>query len=181
MGDEITYAHTAQTLARTGHVTYIGFINAIGGWQLYWGAAAIRFFGSSYLVLRWSMAVVAMAVAFLLHRCMERAGVRADGWRWRGTLTFCLSPLFLSKATTFLTDVPGVLAVVVCLYGCLRALEAGSVRSSDLLAGRGDDRELDPGKLAADSVAGRDRDGALCAVAAAGPPGCALPARGCAL
>ena len=134
MGDEIAYVHSAQELARTGHVTYIGFINAIGGWQFYWGAAAIRLLGSSMLVLRWSTAAVAVMTAFLLHRIFVRVGVRPV-LAAAGTLTFCLSPLFLSKATTFLTDVPGVLATLLCLYACLRALEAESVRTTILWLG----------------------------------------------
>jgi hypothetical protein len=129
LGDEITYARSAQLLAQTGHIHYIGWINAIGGWQLYWGAAAIRLFGGSYWVLRWSMAVAAAATTFLLHRCLSRVGV-TPVLAAAGTLMFCLSPLFLSTATSFLTDVPGVFAVLVCLYACLRALKAKDVRAT---------------------------------------------------
>jgi hypothetical protein len=127
LGDEISFASSAHLLARTGHVTYVGEINAMAGWQLYWGAAAIRLFGYSFLVLRWSIAAIAAASAFLLHRIFVRCGV-GPALSVAGTLTFCLSSLFLSMATVFYTDVAGVFAVLVCLYACLRALEAESLR-----------------------------------------------------
>ena len=47
-----------------------------------------------------------------------------------GTLAFVLSPLYLTLSVTFMSDVPGLFAVVVCLYGCLRGLESTDDRTA---------------------------------------------------
>ena len=46
------------------------------------------------------------------------------------TMAFILSPLYLPLAFTFMTDVPGFFCIVLCLYMCLRALEAKSQNSA---------------------------------------------------
>ena len=70
-----------------------------------------------------------MATAFLLERVCRRAGLNA----WNAalaTLLFVLSPLYLPWAYTFMTDISGVLSMVLCLYMCLRAVEAQSENSA---------------------------------------------------
>jgi hypothetical protein len=42
------------------------------------------------------------------------------------TLTIALSPLFVSLSVSYMSDIPGMLVMVICLYVCLRALQARS-------------------------------------------------------
>jgi hypothetical protein len=121
--DEWSYAKTVQILARTGHVVYNGWATAILGWQLYLGALFVKLFGFSFTVIRLSMLPVAMATAWIAHRTLVRAGIN----QWNatvGVLVFVLSPLFLPLSVTFMTDVPGLFSIILCLYACLRALQA---------------------------------------------------------
>jgi len=127
--DDGSYIRTAQVLARTGHIVYNGGATAMLGWQLYLGAAFIKLFGFSFTAARSAVLLVAMATAFLLQRTFVRAGI--GEWNATiGTLTFVLSPLFLPLSFTFMTDVPGLFCTVLCLYACLRALQAQTTGSA---------------------------------------------------
>jgi len=129
IGDDFSYIKTAQVLAQTGHIAYNGFATAMLGWQLYSGALFIKLFGFSFTIVRLSTLIEAMATAFLLERTLERAGLNA----WNAalaTIVFVLSPLFIPFAYTFMTDVSGVLCILLCFYMCLRAVEAESERSA---------------------------------------------------
>jgi hypothetical protein len=127
--DDWSYVKTAQVLAQTGHIVYNGWAAPMLGWQLYFGALFIKLFGFSFTAVRFATVIESMATAFLLQRVFVRAGLCS----WNATLatmTFVLSPLFVFLEFTFMTDVSGVLCIVVCLYMCLRALEATSERSA---------------------------------------------------
>ena len=127
--DDWSYIRTAQTLARTGHIVYNGWATAMLGWQLYLGALFAKLFGSSFTAVRLSTLLVAMATAFLTHRTLVRAGIR----EWNatlGTLALVLSPLFLCATFSFMTDISGLFCIVLCLYACLRALQARTDQSA---------------------------------------------------
>ena len=121
--DEWSYTKTVQVLAETGHIVYNGWATAMVGWMFYLGAVFVKLFGFSFTSVRLSMLVVSMATVFLVHRTMVRCGIN-DWNATLGTITFALSPLFLPIAINFMTDVPGLFCIVVCLYACVRALEA---------------------------------------------------------
>jgi hypothetical protein len=121
--DDWSYVKTAQVFAQTGKFAYFGLISPMLGWHVQLGALFIKLFGFSFTVVRLSTLIEAVLTAFLLQRTFVRAGMNA----WNGTLAtvaFVLSPLFLPLSFTFMSDVPGVLCIVVCLYMCLRALGA---------------------------------------------------------
>src|SRR5580698_10908144 len=123
--DDWSYVKSSQVLAQTGHIVYNGWATAMLGWQLYCGALLIKLFGFSFTAVRLSTLIEAMATAFLLERTMVCAGIN----EWNATLatlTFVLSPLYLPLTFTFMTDVSGVLCIVLCLYMCLRALQSES-------------------------------------------------------
>jgi hypothetical protein len=121
--DEWSYALTARILADTGHFVYNGWAAPMLGWQGYLGALFIKLFGFSFHILRWSTILVAMATAFLLHRLLVRIG--ANDWNATvGTLAAVLSPLFLNMACSFMTDMGALFSIVLCLYACVRALQA---------------------------------------------------------
>ncbi len=127
--DDWSFIRTAQLLAQTGHVVYNGWGAMMIGWQLLPAALFIKLFGFSFTAARMSVLLVALTTAFLVQRTFVRAGVG----EWNATLatlTFVLSPLFLPLSVCFMTDVPGTFAIVVCLYGCLRALQASTTGAS---------------------------------------------------
>jgi hypothetical protein len=123
--DDWSYIKTTQVLAQTGHIVYNGWATAMLGWQLYFGALFVKILGFSFTTVRFATVVESMATAFLLQRTFVRAGLNS----WNATLatmTFILSPVCFPLEFTFLTDISGVLSIVVCFYMCLRALEAES-------------------------------------------------------
>lgn len=129
IADDWTYIHSAQRLAATGHIFYNGVETPMLGWQLYLGAAFIKLFGFSLTAVRMSTLLVAVLMAFVLQRTLVRAGVNERN-ATLGTLALVLSPLYLMLSVTYMTDIDGLFAVVVCLYGCLRALQAATDRAT---------------------------------------------------
>jgi hypothetical protein len=127
--DDGPYILMARTLALTGHIAYNGWPTAIIGWQLYLGAAFIKLFGFSFTTVRMSTLLVSMALAFVLQRILVRARITERN-ATLGTLAFVLSPLYLMLSVTFMTDIDGLFAVVLCFYGCLRALQASTSRAA---------------------------------------------------
>jgi hypothetical protein len=123
--DDFSYIWTAKVMADTGHFVYNGWATAMLGWQIYLGALFIKLFGFSFTVVRVPNIILGMATAALLQRIYVRIGLNA----WNATLatlTIVLSPLFLPLAASFMSDVPGLFCILVCLYGCVRAVEATS-------------------------------------------------------
>ncbi len=129
--DDGPYVFMAHTLATTGHIVYNGWATAMIGWQLYLGAAFIKLFGFSFTAVRFSTVLVAMALAFIIQRTFVRSGIRESN-ATIGTLALVLSPLYLTLAVTYMSDIFGLFAIVICLYGCLRALQASTERSAIL-------------------------------------------------
>jgi hypothetical protein len=127
--DDWPYILSAQTLAATGHIVYNGWAAPILGWQLYLGAVFIKLFGFSLTTVRMSTLLVSMALAFLLQRSLVRSGLTERN-ATLGTLALVLSPLYFILSVTFMTDISGLFSVVLCFYGCLRALQASSTRAS---------------------------------------------------
>jgi len=127
--DDWSYVRTAQMLAATGHIEYNGWSAPMLLWPLYVAAFFIKVFGFSFLVVRSTIVLEALCTTLLLHCTFVRAGVG----QWNaslGVLTIVLSPIFLVASTAFLSDIPGMLAVVLCFYICLRALQAEAPRSA---------------------------------------------------
>jgi hypothetical protein len=127
--DDGPYILMARTLADTGHVVYNGWEAAMIAWQLYLGAAFIKLFGFSFTTVRMSTLLVAMAIAVLLQRTLARAGI-SERNATLGTLALVLSPLYLMLSVTFMSDITGLFAIVICLYGCLRAVQSTNDRSA---------------------------------------------------
>jgi hypothetical protein len=127
--DDGPYILIAQKLAATGHIVYNGWETAMLGWQLYLAAAFIKLFGFSFTTVRMSTLLVAMALAFVLQRTMVRLDMSERNATF-GTLTLVLSPLYLMLSVTFMSDISGLFAVVICLYACLRALQSFTSRAT---------------------------------------------------
>jgi hypothetical protein len=129
--DDWPYILMVQKLAATGHVVYNGWAAPMLTWQLYLAAALVKLFGFSFTTVRMSTVLVAMALAFILQRTLVRAGITERN-ATIGTLGLVLSPLYLMLSATFMTDIHGLFAIVLCLYGCLRALQARTQPSAIL-------------------------------------------------
>lgn len=127
--DDGPYILVTQNLANTGHIVYNGWSAAMLVWQLYLGAALIKLFGFSFTTVRMSTLLVAMALAFFLQRIMVRSAITERN-ATIGTLALVLSPLYLMLSATFMSDVHGLFAIVLCLYGCLRALQSSTTRAT---------------------------------------------------
>jgi hypothetical protein len=125
LDDEWSYVKSAQVLAQTGHIAYNGWAAPMLGWQLYLGAAFVKLFGFSFTAVRLSILPIAMLTSFLLQRLFVRMGIE-DRNAAIATLIFVLSPLFLPLTVTFMSDVCGVFSIVLCLYMCVRAVQANS-------------------------------------------------------
>ncbi|MGC9198735.1 MAG: ArnT family glycosyltransferase [Acidobacteriaceae bacterium] len=123
VSDDGPYILMARHLANSGHIAYDGWASPMLGWQLYLGAAFIKLFGFSFTTVRMSTLLVAVATAWLLQRALAIAGINERN-ATLGTLALVLSPLYLMLSVTYMTDIFGLFAVVICLYGCLRALQA---------------------------------------------------------
>jgi hypothetical protein len=123
--DDGPYIRIAQHLAATGHIAYNGWPAPILGWQLYLGAACIRLLGFSYTHVRMGTWLVSAVMAFMLQRGLVAANL-SERNATIGTLALVLSPLYVLLSATYMTDIYGLFAVVLCLYGCLRALRAAT-------------------------------------------------------
>ena len=130
-GDDFSYTRTALDFARTGHFIYNGWATAMLGWQIPWGAAFIKLFGFSFDVVRLSTLPVAAFSVYLFHQILVRFGVGARD-AILGCLTLGLSPLSFILSTTYMSDVPGVFAILLCLYMCQRAVVARLDRTAVL-------------------------------------------------
>jgi hypothetical protein len=127
--DDMSYILIARKVAETGHIFYNGPTTPFLGWQLYLGALFIRVFGYSLTTVRMSTLLVSMVLAFVLHRTLVRANI-SERNATLGTLALVLSPLYLVLSVTFMSDIQGLFAIVLCLYGCLRALQAATPRAA---------------------------------------------------
>jgi len=127
--DDWSYVKSAQIFAQTGHLVYNGWATAMLGWQIPWGALFIRIFGFSFTAVKASTLPVAMVTLVLFHAILVRFGVTRRN-AVLGTLTLGLSPMTMPLAASYMTDVPGLFVIVVCLYCCKRAVDAGSSRTT---------------------------------------------------
>jgi hypothetical protein len=127
--DDGPYILVAKNLAATGHIHYNGWSAAMLCWQLYLGAALIKVFGFSFTTVRASTMVVSVAAAFLLQRTLVRCGI-SERNAVIGTLALVLSPLYLLLSVTYMSDIHGLFGIILCLYACLRALQASDDRAS---------------------------------------------------
>jgi hypothetical protein len=123
--DDAPYILMAQRLANTGHVVYDGWVSPMLGWQLYLGSAFIKLFGFSFTAVRMSTLLISMALTFVLQRIFVRSGITERN-AILGTLALVLSPLYLMLSVTYMTDIFGLFSIVLCLYGCVRALQAST-------------------------------------------------------
>lgn len=127
--DDWSVLRSASVLADTGRIQYNGWEAPMLGWILYLGAAAIKLFGVSFTAVRSLSVLVGLLTIIIFQRILARSGVQARD-SVIGVLTCALSPIFLIGSVLFISDLPAVLAVMVCLYACIRALQASTERAA---------------------------------------------------
>ena len=127
--DDWSYIKSAQVFAQTGHLVYSGWAMAMLGWQVLWGALFVRLFGLSFTAVKLSTFPLAIGILLLFHAVQVRFGISSRN-AIVGTLTLGLSPLFMPLAASFMSDVPGLFVIVLCLYCCQRAVTAGTDRAA---------------------------------------------------
>ena len=129
VNDDWTYIWSADVLARTGHIAYSGWGAMPLGWQLYLGALLIKLFGYTFTAPRLGVFAVSLCTAGLMQRVLVRCGATEQNACF-GALTVALSPLFLPLSFTFMSDIPALFCLLVCMYGCVRALESPTARGA---------------------------------------------------
>lgn len=122
--DDWSYIKTAEVFARTGHIVYNGWSVEPLGWMAAWGAVFIQLFGFSFMVVKLSSLPLAVATLLLFYAVLIRFEI-TPGNAVIGTLTLGLSPVFMPLSASFMTDIPGLFVIVLCLYCCQRAVRAG--------------------------------------------------------
>jgi hypothetical protein len=127
--DDGPYIRMAQTFANTGHIVYNGWGAAMMAAQLFLGAVFVKFFGPSTTSVRMSTLLLAAVSAFVLHHTLVRTG-SSERNATLGTLAVVLSPLYLMLSFTFMNDIAGFFTMTLCLYGCVRAIQASSDSSA---------------------------------------------------
>ncbi len=127
--DDFSYAATSLEFLRTGHVIYNSWSAPIEGWMIGWGAFFIKLFGFSFLTLRMANLPFALGSVYLFHRVLGRFGLSQRNASV-GALTLGLSPVFFPVAVSFMTDVPGLFVILLCVYMCQRAAVTATSRSA---------------------------------------------------
>ena len=125
INDDWVYTITAHDFARTGHFMFHGWASPMLGWQAIWGALFAKVFGPTYTAVRLSTAPVAAFSILLYHAILRRFGLNPTHATF-GTLVLALGPIFLSLSTSFMTDVPAMLPILLCFYLCQLAVVASS-------------------------------------------------------
>lgn len=125
INDDWAFTLTTLDLARTGHFIFHGWAAPMLGWQALWGALFAKLFGAGFTAVRLSMIPIA-AAALLVYRAVLRGFGLNPAHATFGTLVLGIGPLFLPLSATFMTDVPCLFAILVCVYLCQRALAAPS-------------------------------------------------------
>lgn len=129
MGDDAAFAETARIFAATGHIQYTGWASMVEGWHILWGALFIRLFGYSAGVLAVSTLVVGLCALWIWHGVLLRFGISRRGSMLGAAMVGC-SPLYIFVLMSYLTDVHGFFAIVLCVMMCQRAVLARSDRAT---------------------------------------------------
>ena len=127
--DDWSTARTARLFAETGHFIYNGWLHSPEGWQIVWTAPFIKLLGFSYAVVRLSLLPIVFATVYLFQRCLVGFGLTEKNASF-GALTLGLSPAFVPAASSYMTDIPSLFAVLLCLFFCQRSATATTNRDT---------------------------------------------------
>ncbi|SEB75166.1 ArnT family glycosyltransferase [Terriglobus roseus] len=127
--DDWSYIYSAKIFAETGHIAYNGWAAFPLGWLLFAGALFIRVFGFSFTTVRSVDVIIGCLSVPLVHALFRRLGL-SRRTSVAATLTLVLCPLFLALTASFMSDIPSLFCMLLCLYGCVRAMQARTDRAA---------------------------------------------------
>ncbi len=125
--DDWTYAFSVHELLRIGQMTYHCGESAAFLTQAYWGVLFAKFFGFSFVTLRFSTLPWAVGSVLVCYFLARETGLETAP-AVLATLLFGLSPLSLPLATSFMSDVPSEFAILLSIYALTRAARAPNLR-----------------------------------------------------
>lgn len=129
ISDDWSYIWTARVLANTGRLTYNGWGAMPLGWQAFLGALFIKLFGFSFAMTRLSVMIVSLLCAALMQRIFVRTGA-SESTATVATFSLVLSPLYLPLSFSFMSDIPSLFILVLCIYSCVRACQSSSDKTA---------------------------------------------------
>ena len=127
--DDWSYARVAMKLAEAGRLQYNGWGSPILLFQSFWAAPWILAFGFSMQVLQVSMIPVSLGFVALVYATGRAMGLSPELSAFASIATGS-SPLFLPLAASFMTDSPGCLFCMLCVYAALRSVQAANSREA---------------------------------------------------
>ncbi len=127
--DDWSYARVAMKLAETGRLQYNGWGSPILLFQSFWAAPWISVFGFSMQILQVAMIPVSLGFVALVYATGRAMGLSRELSAFASIATGA-SPLFLPLAASFMTDSPGCLFCMLCVYSALRSAQAVNSREA---------------------------------------------------
>jgi hypothetical protein len=122
INDDFSYTQIALHLANTGKLAYNGWNTPIVGFQAYWAAIFIKLFGFSFTLVRFSVLPFAVGCSVLVYLLALYAGLSRSRAIFLAFFV-ALSPLALPLEASFMTDVPGLFFLLLCLMSVLQATD----------------------------------------------------------
>ena len=122
VNDDFSYTQIALRLAQTGKLAYNGWNTPMIGLQAYWAALFIKLFGFSFAVVRFSTLPFAVGCTVLLYLIALRAGLSRSLAIFL-VFVVAFSPLAIPLEASFMTDIPGLFFMLVCVVCVLAATE----------------------------------------------------------
>ncbi len=116
-------------LAETGRLQYNGWGSPILLFQSFWAAPWILAFGFSMQVLQVAMIPISLGFVALVYATGRAMGLSQELSAFASIATGA-SPLFLPLAASFMTDSPGCLFCMLCVYSALRSVQAANSRAA---------------------------------------------------
>jgi hypothetical protein len=124
--DDWVYAWSVENLLKGGRLLVPEWSNNINIAQILWGWLLCVPFGFSFVALRistWLVAVASLCGLYLMLRDLEVP--RGDALL--GTATLGVYPIFALLSVTFMTDVPFVSLTILASFAMVRAMKARSM------------------------------------------------------
>lgn len=133
INDDFSFTHTALQLANTGKIAYDGWVGPMLGFQAYWAACFIKLFGFSFLLVRLSILPFVAGCSVLVYLLSLYVGLpRSRAIFLAFVLAF--SPLALPVEASFMTDVPALFFLLLCLMCALQATDPQASQAKIVLS-----------------------------------------------
>jgi hypothetical protein len=129
--DDWSYIKTAQIFAGTGHFVYNNWSTAMLGWQIPLGALGIKLFGFSFSAARLYMFPVTFCCVWIYYAVARNSGLNSS-FAVFSTIALFLSPVCFPLESIAMSDIPGLLAILLCLLMCQKAFRARTTTSTIL-------------------------------------------------